>query len=293
MPAKEDSLQPTRSLCSSRTVRLGIIPWLVLTFADCGPDAGTCETGCKQNFFCQTATNTCEVEEDAYWTPTLVDGDFDWPENAIKPPEPGVGEIGLCVITIIGCSILENPYHFDIYLKYDREEKGFRISDAKFDNGLAFMPARARNLREINYQIMFEYNVSSGLRRFPICEHAAPISLSDDNFKWGHMDIKCDGANLRLQLTPSDVLSPCVFGWQFYLNTPGNRDLPAAGLVNERHAIDHWLTYGIKEGRRAHPNFSVRRYIEKYPDLQDAFGINYKPALEHFVQMGRQEGRSG
>jgi hypothetical protein len=56
----------------------------------------------------------------------------------------------------------------------------------------------------------------------------------------------------------------------------------------------HWLSYGIDEGRRAHPDFWSRRYLSRYPDLAAAFGAtNWRKALWHYSLFGNREGRVG
>jgi hypothetical protein len=88
------------------------------------------------------------------------------------------------------------------------------------------------------------------------------------------------------------LLNPAVFDWQYYL--ANNPDLGAAGITTQAQAKQHWLAYGINEGRRGAAAFDPRRYLEMYPDLQNAFGLtNYRAAIQHYVTSGRAEGRDG
>lgn len=57
--------------------------------------------------------------------------------------------------------------------------------------------------------------------------------------------------------------------------------------------LNHFLTYGMKEGRQASETFDVKYYKSKYGDLQKAFGNNLKAYYEHFLTYGIKEGRQG
>lgn len=84
--------------------------------------------------------------------------------------------------------------------------------------------------------------------------------------------------------------NPPVFDPEFYLRTYG--DLRNAFGTSEGDAKNHWLTNGIKEGRRSSPAFDVRYYLNLYPDLQNAFGTsNYSSAIDHWLTFGIKEGR--
>lgn len=84
---------------------------------------------------------------------------------------------------------------------------------------------------------------------------------------------------------------PAVFDPSWYLcHYP---DLAAAGFTGPAGARLHWLTFGMKEGRQAHPAFWVAEYLSLYPDLAAAFGGDYPAAVLHFVHHGLQEGRLG
>ena len=94
-------------------------------------------------------------------------------------------------------------------------------------------------------------------------------------------------ANLYSE-TPSEYLDNAVFNAEYYRNN--NVDLRN---MNDDQLKDHWLNYGIKEGRRASAAFDVRYYLNTYADLRNAYGTDYKSALSHFVSFGMKEGRTG
>lgn len=84
---------------------------------------------------------------------------------------------------------------------------------------------------------------------------------------------------------------PPVFKAQYYLDN--NPDLKRKKFTLKQ-AKEHWLKYGIKEGRNSAPNFHVKEYLANYADLQKAFGkTGYANAVKHYFNNGINEGRSG
>lgn len=68
-------------------------------------------------------------------------------------------------------------------------------------------------------------------------------------------------------------------------------DLKAAFGLNESKLLNHFITYGMKEGRQAIETFNVTVYRNKYADLQKAFGDNLSAYYEHYITNGYKEGR--
>ena len=64
----------------------------------------------------------------------------------------------------------------------------------------------------------------------------------------------------------------------------------AYGVGNIEGALDHYLTYGIKEGRSPNPFFDPNFYREYYGDLSTMSG---ESALYHWMTYGFKEGRRG
>ena len=61
--------------------------------------------------------------------------------------------------------------------------------------------------------------------------------------------------------------------------------MAAAGV----NPLEHYMTFGAKEGRDPSPFFDSSAYLAAYPDVAAA-GVN---PLEHFLTSGIHEGRSG
>jgi hypothetical protein len=71
-------------------------------------------------------------------------------------------------------------------------------------------------------------------------------------------------------------------------------DLQAAFPGDAIAVTRHWLQFGVNEGRQGVNSFSPAIYMQRYGDLQGAFGAtNYREGIKHYVQYGLGEGRSG
>jgi len=68
-------------------------------------------------------------------------------------------------------------------------------------------------------------------------------------------------------------------------------DLKAAFGYDEEMLYQHFLDYGLKEGRNMSPILDVQEYREKYTDLDAAFGDNWDAYVEHFFDYGINENR--
>ena len=67
-----------------------------------------------------------------------------------------------------------------------------------------------------------------------------------------------------------------------------NKDL--AGMTDDQ-LREHWLNYGIKEGRPSSTILDLKYYLDNNPDLKQAFGNDYTQAYNHFITSGYKEYR--
>ncbi len=83
------------------------------------------------------------------------------------------------------------------------------------------------------------------------------------------------------------AFDPC-----FYINK--YPDMKAAFHNNLTGATNHWLTFGIHEGRQSSAGFSTAAYIIRYEDLLKTFvkngSVDFASAMGHWVNNGRKEG---
>ena len=87
---------------------------------------------------------------------------------------------------------------------------------------------------------------------------------------------------------PSDI-KPIVFNAAYYAEK--NSDVKKLYGNDEQGLYDHFLAYGIKEGRQASPIFSVSHYLSQNSDLKSAYGTDNEKALTHFINTGSKEAR--
>jgi hypothetical protein len=80
-----------------------------------------------------------------------------------------------------------------------------------------------------------------------------------------------------------------VFDATYYSNK--YPDLKAAFGTDATKLYQHFITYGISEGRQGCASFDVKTYLKKYSDLKNAYGNDYANALNHYLVYGYNEGR--
>lgn len=81
-----------------------------------------------------------------------------------------------------------------------------------------------------------------------------------------------------------------VFNATYYANN--HADLKAAFGTNATKLLNHFKTYGMKEGRQAISTFNVKVYKESNADLRKAFGdAGYEKYFEHYMTYGYKENR--
>jgi len=82
-----------------------------------------------------------------------------------------------------------------------------------------------------------------------------------------------------------------IFDAHYYSET--YPDLKKAYGSNEKALLNHFINYGMKEGRNGNSTFNVYSYRGRYSDLQNAYGDNLKKYYEHYLYWGQAEGRDG
>ena len=80
-----------------------------------------------------------------------------------------------------------------------------------------------------------------------------------------------------------------VFDATYYLNR--YPDLKTALNNNPATAFDHFINFGMNEGRQATDTFNVISYKNRYPDLRMVFRGTTRDYYIHYVTSGKKEGR--
>lgn len=82
-----------------------------------------------------------------------------------------------------------------------------------------------------------------------------------------------------------------VFDPDYYYNAYA--DLRSAIGNDQSKLLQHFITFGMQEGRRGNAEFDVQAYMENNPDLMQAFGpTDYTSYYLHYITYGKKEGRS-
>ncbi len=82
-----------------------------------------------------------------------------------------------------------------------------------------------------------------------------------------------------------------VYDYSYYVDH--NPDVASAYGGDDLAILQHFVTYGMDEGRQGCSSFNVNLYRSRYSDLQQAFGDDLRAYYLHYMTFGLQEGRSG
>ena len=90
---------------------------------------------------------------------------------------------------------------------------------------------------------------------------------------------------------PLDYEKPysSVYAYDYYRNN--NVDLQDVYANNRKKFLEHFLNYGMNEGRQGNESFDVTSYYNEYADLRSTYGTNLKKYYEHYIKYGQKEGR--
>ncbi len=80
-----------------------------------------------------------------------------------------------------------------------------------------------------------------------------------------------------------------VYDYYYYIEK--NPDVKKAFNGNQEKTLQHFIAYGMKEGRRASESFDITSYRNAYRDLRAAFGYDYAKYYIHYMNYGKKEGR--
>lgn len=80
-----------------------------------------------------------------------------------------------------------------------------------------------------------------------------------------------------------------IYDYEYYLHS--NSDVVATFGDDDLAVLAHFVNYGMSEGRRGNSTFDVIDYRNRYTDLQQAFGNDWKSYYMHYLTCGRWEGR--
>lgn len=77
-----------------------------------------------------------------------------------------------------------------------------------------------------------------------------------------------------------------VYNFDYYYNN--NVDLQRAYGYDWEKLIQHFIKYGMTEGRQGSLEFNYTYYKNKYKDLQKAYGDDKKSYYNHYMKYGKK-----
>ncbi len=112
------------------------------------------------------------------------------------------------------------------------------------------------------------------------------------------MNYGCDEGRIAVDVTTiTDPISGIngadyspVYDYNYYLDN--NPDIKAAFNGDEEATLNHFIVYGMAEGRIARPEFNVWVYQANHEDLRAAFGSDMKSYYIHYINYGVNERRT-
>lgn len=81
-----------------------------------------------------------------------------------------------------------------------------------------------------------------------------------------------------------------IYNKEYYL--ANNPDVEMVLGHDDQTILNHFVTYGMAEGRLSNGSFHVNTYKNNYSDLQEAFGDDMKSYYLHYINYGKSEGRN-
>lgn len=82
-----------------------------------------------------------------------------------------------------------------------------------------------------------------------------------------------------------------VYDYNYYVTN--NKDIMNAFGGDDILTLEHFVKYGMREGRQASSNFNVHTYANNYADLRAAFGNDLTKYYMHYINNGKNENRKG
>ena len=80
-----------------------------------------------------------------------------------------------------------------------------------------------------------------------------------------------------------------VYNYEYYIQN--NPDVARKFNGDDVATLNHFIEYGMNEGRQASASFDVHSYYLEYPDLRQAYGSDTKAYYLHYVNYGENERR--
>lgn len=183
-------------------------------------------------------------------------------------------------------------YDYNYYVnRYSDIKKAYGIDDAKVLQHFVNNGMKEKRQGSASFEVQSYYNKYQDLRR-----------AYGSNWKSYYLHyINCGKKEGRTATGVTTLQNPittyngvnysAVYDYNYYLSKYA--DIKRAYEGDENKVLQHFVNYGMREGRQASASFNVQTYKNRYADLQRAFGNNLKSYYQHYITFGIKEGRSG
>ena len=156
------------------------------------------------------------------------------------------------------------------------------LCDTIRDGSVMVSDKTLANAIELIKSLMKKYNIplSNVIRHFDVTGKPCPAYFVN-NSKWNDV-------LLKISANTSSIDYSLVFNAEYYANR--YLDLKSAFGMDKTKLLNHFVTHGMNERRKAISTFDVNVYM-KHADLSVAFGKDYKQYYLHYINFGHLENR--
>ncbi len=140
------------------------------------------------------------------------------------------------------------------------------------------------------------FNVKSYKNRYPDLRRAYGNDLKSYYLHYINYGIKearvttgYENKIVGAMTTYNGVDYSAVYNYDYYISH--NSDVYRAYGNDDKAILQHFVTYGMNEGRRAISTYNVYSYKNRYPDLRRAYGNDLKSYYLHYINYGIKEAR--
>lgn len=241
------------------------------------------------------------------WSQLPSYGSYSAADNPIKDSEIGGSSSGLAKNVLYSIHFYAATHYSDIQNNVTyAHNKGlpifcseFGITDASGNGRIDAANASSWMKLLKKYGISFAcWNLSNNR------EASAMLKTSCTKlYNWNNNDLTDSGAWFINTVRPMynqelEELLPTVYNgidykdvydFDFYCNKYS--DIKNAFGNNKRGAIEHFVKYGMAEGRQGCASFNVTSYAYKYYDIRKVYKNDLKSYYMHYVNCGKKEGR--
>lgn len=182
-------------------------------------------------------------------------------------------------------------FDFDYYYnKYPDLQKACGKDKQKLFNH--FINSGMKEARQANA----EFNVAYYKNRYVDLRKAYGIDLTRyylHYIKYGIKEKRDAKTACSLQgavTTLNGVDYSAVYDFNYYQSKYA--DIRKAFGDDDIKTLQHFVNYGMKEGRQAKANFNVYNYKNRYKDLQKAYGDDLPSYYRHYIKYGLKEKRN-